>query len=97
MKRANRFENTLVKHIDYFLEANNICEIGKQAKTVTQSPFLLPSVILKNILSLEIFMNKLSDNLDFFDKGIEINNYYIQIEIEKIRDELFVWITTATI
>ncbi len=33
-------------------------------------------------------MDKLSDRLDFFDKGIEIHNYYIQIEAERIRDEI---------
>ena len=35
-------------------------------------------------------MNKLSNRLDFVDKGIEIYNYYIQIEMKKIRDEI-IW------
>ena len=33
-------------------------------------------------------MDKISDRLDFIDKSIEMQNYYIQIEIEKIKDEI---------
>lgn len=33
-------------------------------------------------------MDKISDGLDYVDKGIEMHNYYIQIQMEKIRDEI---------
>ena len=33
-------------------------------------------------------MNKIGDRLDFVDKSIEMRNYYIQSEMEKIKNEI---------
>lgn len=33
-------------------------------------------------------MDKISDRLDYVDNGIDMYNYYIQIEMQKIRDEI---------